>query len=118
MGGGHALNRCGKEIKQGLGMLPPNQAGQRHQYEAGGSTRKACGGHPTDARLSSSTHPPNCFFTTSLTVLPSTRAPVACSLAMAFFMTVPMSFIVGDPISAMVAFTTAAISSSPMALGR
>ena len=62
--------------------------------------------------------PANSFFTASLTTFPSTRIPAAANLAMAFFMTVPMSFIVGDPISAMVAFTPAMISSSPAAFGR
>jgi hypothetical protein len=62
--------------------------------------------------------PANSFFTASLTTLPSTRMPAALNRAMAFFITVPMSFIVGDTISAMAAFTPATISSSPAALGR
>ena len=59
--------------------------------------------------------PASSFFTASLTSLPSTRAPA--NLAITFFITVPMSFMVGAPISAMVAFTAATISSSPTALG-
>jgi hypothetical protein len=60
----------------------------------------------------------NSFFTASLTTLPSTRMPCAANLAMAFFMTVPISFIVGDPNSEMAAFTPATISASPAAFGR
>ena len=37
---------------------------------------------------------------------------------MAFFITVPMSFMVGDPISAITAFTPAIISASPAAFGK
>ena len=44
--------------------------------------------------------------------------PAALNLAMAFFITVPISFMVGEPISAMAAFTPATISASPAALGR
>jgi hypothetical protein len=63
-------------------------------------------------------YPPlSSFLTVSLTTLPSTRVPLAVNLAMEFFITVPMSFIVGLPISEIVARTTAAISSSPAALG-
>ena len=57
----------------------------------------------------------SCFFTSSLSSLPSTRA--SPNLALAFFITAPMSFMVGDPISAMVARTVATISSSPTAFG-
>ena len=57
----------------------------------------------------------NSFFTVSLTTLPSTRAPA--NLAITFFITAPISLIVGEPISAMTARTVAAISSSPIALG-
>jgi hypothetical protein len=59
--------------------------------------------------------PANSFFTVSLTSLPSTRAPP--NFAMTFFMTVPMSLMVGEPISAIVAFTAATMSASPIALG-
>src|SRR5258708_27807905 len=62
--------------------------------------------------------PPNSFFTASLTTFPSTRMPCAENFAMAFFITVPISFIVGDPISAMAGLTPAAISSSPATFGR
>jgi len=62
--------------------------------------------------------PANSFFTISLTVFPSTRMPAAEKRAMAFFITVPISFIVGEPISAMTAFTPATISASLAALGR
>ena len=62
--------------------------------------------------------PASSFFTISLTILPSTRMPAALKLAMAFFITVPISFMVGAPISAMAAFTPATISASPAALGR
>ena len=62
--------------------------------------------------------PANSFFTISLTTFPSTRMPAALNLAMAFFMTVPMSFMVGEPISAMAAFTPAAMSASLAAFGR
>ena len=40
--------------------------------------------------------PANSRFTISLTIFPSTRMPAALNLAMAFFMTVPISFMVGD----------------------
>jgi hypothetical protein len=60
----------------------------------------------------------NSRFTTSLTCFPSTLIPVAAKRAMTFFITVPMSFIVGEPISAMTALTPATTSSSPAALGR
>ena len=59
--------------------------------------------------------PASSFFTVSLTSLPSTRAPT--NLAMTFFITAPMSFIVGAPISAMVVFTAAVMSASLTALG-
>ena len=62
--------------------------------------------------------PANSFFTMSLTTFPSTRIPDAANLAIAFFITVPISFMVGEPISAIVAFTPAAISDSLAALGR
>ena len=39
--------------------------------------------------------------------------PAALNLAIAFFMTVPISFMVGAPISAMAAFTPATMSASP-----
>jgi hypothetical protein len=55
--------------------------------------------------------------TASLTCLPSTRTPAAENRAMTFFITVPISFIVGDPISVMTAFTPPTMSSSPAALG-
>ena len=61
---------------------------------------------------------PSSRFTASLTNFPSTRMPAALNLAMAFFITVPMSFIVGESISAITAFTPATISASPAALGR
>jgi|GEM_PF-6220738 len=59
--------------------------------------------------------PVNSFITALLTTLPSTRAPA--KRAMTFFITAPMSFIVGEPISAMVALTAAMISSSATAFG-
>src|SRR5215472_2659629 len=59
--------------------------------------------------------PVNSFFTVSLTSLPSTRAPA--NFAITFFITVPISFIVGEPISAMVALTVAMTSASLTALG-
>jgi hypothetical protein len=62
--------------------------------------------------------PANSRFTASLTIFPSTRMPAALKRAMAFFMTVPMSFMVGVPISATTAFTPATTSASPAALGR
>ncbi len=63
--------------------------------------------------------PANSFFTASLTTLPSTRMPAAANLAMAAFMTVPMSFMAGGGvIPAIAARTPAMISSSPAALGR
>ena len=43
--------------------------------------------------------PPNSRFTISLTCLPSTRMPPAAKRAIAFFMTAPISFIVGEPIT-------------------
>ncbi len=45
-------------------------------------------------------------------------SPTMKDMAMAFFITVPISFMVGAPISAIVAFTPATISASPAALGR
>ena len=62
--------------------------------------------------------PASSFFTSSLTTFPSTRIPAAANFAIAFFITVPISFIVGEPISAMVAFTPAAMSASLAAFGR
>ena len=62
--------------------------------------------------------PANSFFTASLTTFPSTRMPWAANFAMAVFMTVPMSFMVGESISAVAAFTPATISASPAGLGR
>ena len=62
--------------------------------------------------------PANSFLTDSLTTLPSTRKPAALKRAIAFFMTVPISFIVGVPISAMTALTPAAISPALAAFGR
>ncbi len=62
--------------------------------------------------------PANSRFTISLTNFPSTRMPAPENLAMAFFITVPMSFMVGEPISAIVAFTPATTSASPAALGK
>jgi len=62
--------------------------------------------------------PASSRFTASLTTFPSTLMPAPEKRAMAFFMTVPMSFMVGEPISAMVAFTPATISASAAALGR
>ena len=66
----------------------------------------------TDSRGRLSPHehsyfPASSLFTISLTTFPSTRMPAALNLAIAFFMTVPISFIVGAPISAMVALTPA-----------
>jgi hypothetical protein len=61
--------------------------------------------------------PDNSFLTASLTTFPSTRVPCAANLAMTFFITVPMSFMVGDPISAITAFTPAVMSASLAALG-
>jgi hypothetical protein len=77
-----------------------------------------CKKHSHHIPLQCSYPPLSSFFTVSLTTLPSTRAPLAENLAIAFFMTVPMSFIDGDPISEMVARTTDAISSAPAAFGR
>jgi hypothetical protein len=68
--------------------------------------------------LSDSYFAANSFFTNSLTNFPSTRTPAALNLAIAFFITVPISFMVGDPISAIAARTPAATSSSPAALGK
>jgi hypothetical protein len=62
--------------------------------------------------------PANSRFTASLTTFPSTRMPAPENRAMTFFITAPISFIVGDPISAITVFTPATISSSPAALGR
>jgi hypothetical protein len=62
--------------------------------------------------------PANSFLTASLTTFPSTRMPWAANFAIAVFITVPMSFMVGEPISAMAAFTPAVISASPAALGK
>ena len=62
--------------------------------------------------------PASSFFTSSLTTFPSTRIPAAANLAMAFFITVPMSFIVGEPISAIVVLTPAAISAALAAFGK
>jgi hypothetical protein len=62
--------------------------------------------------------PANSRFTASLTTFPSTRMPAPENRAMTFFITAPISFIVGDPISAITIFTPATISSSPAALGR
>jgi hypothetical protein len=59
--------------------------------------------------------PANSFFTVSLTSLPSTRAPA--NFAMVAFITLPMSFMVGDPISAMVSLTLAITSASLTNLG-
>src|SRR5947199_4304429 len=60
----------------------------------------------------------NSRFTASLTCFPSTLIPAAAKRAMTFFITVPMSFMVGEPISPITALTPATISSSPAALGR
>ena len=76
---------------------------------------------PTTVRLDFTLkfdHFANSFFTNSLTSFPSTLNPAALNLAIAFFITVPISFMVGDPISAIAARTPAATSSSPAALGR
>ena len=62
--------------------------------------------------------PVNSFFTISLTTLPSTRMSAPWKRAITFFITVPMSFMVGAPISAMTALTPAATSASLAALGR
>jgi hypothetical protein len=77
--------------------------------------RTAEGGCP---HIDSHYFPANSFFTISLTTLPSTRMPAALNLAIAFFITVPISFMVGAPISAIAAFTPATTSASPAALGR
>ncbi len=61
-------------------------------------------------------HPASAFFTASLTCLPSMRAPA--KLAITFFMIVPISLAVGEPISAITDCTAAAISAGPTALGR
>lgn len=62
--------------------------------------------------------PANSRFTASLTIFPSTRMPAPEKRAMAFFITVPMSFIVGEPISEITALTPASTSASPTAFGR
>ena len=62
--------------------------------------------------------PANSRFTASLTTFPSTRMPAPLKRAITFFITVPMSFMVGEPISAITAFTPATISASPVAFGR
>src|SRR5882762_6659710 len=82
--------------------------------------RRAVGGTPEtrDQSNPSSGYFASSFFTNSLTSFPSTLKPAALNLAIAFFITVPISFMVGDPISAMAARTPAATSSSPAALGR
>src|ERR1700722_1505896 len=78
---------------------------------------------PRELGLKSSSKCPGHFgcssrFTISLTIFPSTRMPAALNLAIAFFITVPISFMVGAPISAMAAFTPATRSASLAALGR
>jgi len=63
--------------------------------------------------------PANSRLTVSLTIFPSTRISAPANLAITFFITVPMSFMVGgEPISAMTAFTPATMSASLAALGR
>ena len=47
--------------------------------------------------------PASSLFTASLTCFPSTRIPAPANRAMTFFITAPISFIVGAPISAMTA---------------
>jgi len=71
---------------------------------------------PHDLRIAY--FPASSRFTASLTTFPSTRIPAPEKRAIAFFITAPMSFIVGAPISAITAFTPAMISSSPAACGR
>ena len=51
--------------------------------------------------------PASSRFTASLTCFPSTRMPAPEKRAMTFFITVPISFIVGAPISAMTSLTPA-----------
>jgi hypothetical protein len=87
----------------------------RPQYE---NYRRASLDRTAEAAVSTwSYFPANSFFTASLTTFPSTRIPAAAKRAMAFFITAPISFIVGEPISTIAAFTPAAISTSPAALG-
>jgi hypothetical protein len=62
--------------------------------------------------------PANSRLTASLTIFPSTRTSAAEKRAITFFITVPISFIVGDPISAITAFTPATTWSSPADCGR
>lgn len=61
--------------------------------------------------------PASSCFTISLTVLPSARTPLAANFAMVFFITVPMSFAVGAPISPITARTAVRTSSSDTAFG-
>ena len=73
---------------------------------------------PATGQLGAASYPAlSSFFTVSLTTLPSTRVPAAANFNMAVFITVPMSFIVGVPISEIVARTTDSISSWLAAFG-
>jgi hypothetical protein len=99
--------------RSGTGRKLTNHVSGPHTIEP--RSKDSRGGSP---HTSSAHFPASSRFTASLTTFPSTRMPAPEKRAIAFFITVPMSFIVGEPISAMVAFTPAAISASPAALGR
>ncbi len=91
----------------------PNGTVRRQHCAAPNGTDRAAG--EVESRAAGTSYFDRAFFTASLTSFPSTRAPP--NLAITAFMTAPMSFMVGEPISATVAATVAAMSSALRALG-
>ena len=109
----------GYEISLGLCPIPWNMDARQRSTTLRGKvvfrTTGYAGGCPSHEHCY---FPANSRFTASLTTFPSTRMPAPENRAMTFFITAPISFIAGDPISAITIFTPATISSSPAALGR